>query len=792
MKCIILAGGTGDSLWPLSRQKYPKQFMNFHDSRSLFQEAVARNMTFCDEFIIVTNMEFRYIVEAQIKSFQGLHYKLVLEELGRKTGPAIIMSVMLADREDDILLVTADHLVQGEGYMEDVISSKAMAADYAAVIHGIRPNKLVANLTYVKMQGEKISEYYYRPDMQDAGRYVEEGDYLVNTGISFFRAGKYLNMVRDVNEEVFTSCANALKQAASQDNVIVIRAEAAHQIPEISIDEAVYMRTIKSSGQKRICFRKCSYQWIDIGSLLVYDDYKKESDSELCIENNCNNVMMVNRGRDRLLVTNDLQDTIVISTEDAVFVSSRERAEDIKKIVQDYHAVYPEYFDNDRTSYRFWGLYELIYNADSYKVKKVTLYPGMHTNFHRHEYRTEQWTIVKGTATITLEDEVTNFYMRKDYGESTAVSVPVGMAHMIENRTKENVEIVEVSVGKKITNSDVIFVSKEKETDSDEIVKLSPAFKDYLWGGTKLKTDLGKHCDYDIVAESWELSAHPDGLSRVASGQDTGMLFNDYIDKIGKEALGWKCQHYDRFPILIKFIDAAKPLSIQIHPDDEFALEHEGEYGKNEMWYIMDCDEGAYIYFGTKGIVSKEELRRRIKDNTILEVLNKVYVNKGDTFFVKAGTIHAIGGGILICEIQQNSNCTYRMYDYDRRDKYGHPRELHVDKAIAVVDNKEEILDELSGLESAVTVVDGKYKATEEMLLSRCKYFECRKYEVKEHKTLKVDESSFVSVMVIEGSGRITGRKENIEFHYGDSFFIPAKNAVFDIEGECQLIVTHV
>ena len=183
------------------------------------------------------------------------------------------------------------------------------------------------------------------------------------------------------------------------------------------------------------------------------------------------------------------------------------------------------------------------------------------------------------------------------------------------------------------------------------IVKLAPAFKDYLWGGTKLKESYGKKTDLDIVAESWELSTHPDGESVVTTGPYAGMKLSEYVNALGKDCLGTKGNAFEFFPILIKFIDAKQPLSIQVHPDNEYALRVEKEYGKTEMWYVLDCEEGASLYFGVNKEVTKEEFARRIQDGTLLEILKKVPVHKGDVFFIKAGTIHAIGAGIQICEI---------------------------------------------------------------------------------------------------------------------------------------------
>ena len=211
-------------------------------------------------------------------------------------------------------------------------------------------------------------------------------------------------------------------------------------------------------------------------------------------------------------------------------------------------------------------------------------------------------------------------------------------------------------------------------------IKLTPAYKDYIWGGTKLKTMYNKHSALDIVAESWELSAHKDGESIVADGPYSGLTLTQYLNAIGNSALGTNAKNFDYFPILIKLIDARSALSVQVHPDDSYALEHEGEYGKTEMWYILDCEENASLYYGFKKDVTKEEYKNAIENNTLTDILNKIPVHKGDVFFIPAGTVHAIGAGILICEIQQNSNTTYRVYDYNRRDKKGNTRPLHVER----------------------------------------------------------------------------------------------------------------
>ena len=215
------------------------------------------------------------------------------------------------------------------------------------------------------------------------------------------------------------------------------------------------------------------------------------------------------------------------------------------------------------------------------------------------------------------------------------------------------------------------------------ILKLNPVFKDYLWGGTKLRDEYGFKSSLDKLAEGWMLSCHKDGENTVLNGEFEGKTLTEVV-KIHPEYLGKNGNQFEYFPILIKLIDAKNDLSVQVHPDNEYAMRVENEYGKTECWYILDCDDDAELIYGFNRTISSDEFKERIADNTFLETVNKVKVKKGDLFLIEAGTLHAIGKGILLAEIQQNSNTTYRVYDYGRLGADGKPRELHVEKAIDV------------------------------------------------------------------------------------------------------------
>ena len=295
-------------------------------------------------------------------------------------------------------------------------------------------------------------------------------------------------------------------------------------------------------------------------------------------------------------------------------------------------------------------------------------------------------------------------------------------------------------------------------TDMD-ILKLAPVFKDYIWGGTRLKTDFGFKSDLDILAEGWMLSCHKDGKNTVDGGEFDGQTLEEVIEKLGKEkVVGSRSLDFPYFPVLIKLIDAKDNLSIQVHPDNEYAQKVEHEFGKTEIWYVIDATDDAQLVFGFKEKISKEEFKEAIENNTVRDVLNTVKVKKGDLFFIESGTVHAIGKGVLIAEIQQNSNSTYRVYDYGRIGKDGKPRELHIKKAVDVSVTEPPKYD-IKPMGEKV-VADG-YDST---LLTKCDLFTVNHYDVEKELTLNADEKSFNHILVIDGKS----------LKKGDSFFVPA------------------
>ena len=367
------------------------------------------------------------------------------------------------------------------------------------------------------------------------------------------------------------------------------------------------------------------------------------------------------------------------------------------------------------------------------------------------------------------------------------------------------------------------------------IGKIHPACKQYLWGGEKLIRKYGISSPNTPLAEAWVLSAHSDGDSRISFSEgelcSEGESFAEYL-KCHPEAVGSFGKAFPFFPTLIKLIDAKKALSIQVHPDDSFALSREGQYGKTEMWIVLEREEGAFLYFGFQKDYTEEEIRRAIEEENFPSLLCKVMVEPGDVFFIPAGTVHAIGAGILLAEVQQNSNLTYRVYDYGRKDAQGNTRELHVEKALEVMNRKQlsayrqeafkkqgkkPVVEKAAGESATGEKVAGKNVYLER--IGSCEYFTVDRLFLEENAfySRKLTEESFLSLLVLEGEGVLTeetkccedmhqdgsreckqeecssaGKKEQRFVKKGESYFLPAEEGQWSLKGTGKFLLTFL
>ena len=403
------------------------------------------------------------------------------------------------------------------------------------------------------------------------------------------------------------------------------------------------------------------------------------------------------------------------------------------------------------------------------------------------------------------------------------------------------------------------------------IGKIHPACKQYLWGGEKLIREYGISSPNTPLAEAWVLSAHSDGDSRISfsegelcsegkessegkvcseekessegelcsEGKESsggkvcseGESFAEYL-KCHPEAVGSFGKAFPFFPTLIKLIDAKKALSIQVHPDDSFALSREGQYGKTEMWIVLEREEGAFLYFGFQKDYTEEEIRRAIEEENFPSLLCKVMVEPGDVFFIPAGTVHAIGAGILLAEVQQNSNLTYRVYDYGRKDAQGNTRELHVEKALEVMNRKQlsayrqeafkkqgkkPVGEKAAGESATGEKVAGKNVYLEQ--IGSCEYFTVDRLFLEENAFYsgKLTEESFLSLLVLEGEGVLTVETKRCEDMHqessteckqeknsstekkdrrfvkkGESYFLPAEEGQWSLKGTGKFLLTFL
>ena len=313
----------------------------------------------------------------------------------------------------------------------------------------------------------------------------------------------------------------------------------------------------------------------------------------------------------------------------------------------------------------------------------------------------------------------------------------------------------------------------------NEPLFFKPVFKERIWGGTALRS-FGYDIPSEVTGECWAFSAHPHGQSMVKNGSLAGKNLEELWEN-HRELFG--NMEGDRFPLLTKILDANQDLSVQVHPNDDYAKVHEnGELGKTECWYIIDCQEGAEIIFGHHAN-TKDELTTMIAENKWDELLNKVPVKKGDFFFVPSGTIHAIGEGIIILETQQNSDTTYRVYDYDRTDSDGNKRELHIEQSINVTTVPHQL--------AATTPLVKQQGNMEITKFVTCDYFTVEKWVLDGQSTREQDQA-FLLCSVIEGDGSLQKDGKEFTFQKGDHFILPYKFGEFELAGKAELIVSYI
>lgn len=310
-----------------------------------------------------------------------------------------------------------------------------------------------------------------------------------------------------------------------------------------------------------------------------------------------------------------------------------------------------------------------------------------------------------------------------------------------------------------------------------------PILKERIWGGNKLKSLFGKELESNQTGESWELSTVGNDISIISNGLYQGKLFTELISDFPKEILGSKVyeQFKGQFPLLFKLLDAREDLSIQVHPDDELAQKRHNSFGKTEMWYIIQADENSRNIIGFKEKSSSEEYLKHLKNKTLLNILKEEKVQKGDVFFLETGTVHAIGNGIVLAEIQQTSDITYRIYDWDRTDDKGNSRELHLDLALDAINYN-----------PTQTKIDYSKTENKENNIVESKYFSVNYIQLNGSLEMNKNQDSFRVYMCTEGEFSVLYNNEKYDFQKGDTILFPAVLNEFTLEGNAELLEVYV
>ncbi len=465
---IILCGGSGTRLWPLSRQLFPKQFVKLLKEGSLFQDTVKRNIK-CDKFMIVTSANQYFIAENQLEDLSIPKNKIsfLLEPVGRNTAPAIALAAMKCSPDEIMLITPSDHLIKNMAEYENCIAKAAELAqkNNKLVTFGIHPHYAETGYGYVENGKElsagcfEVKSFREKPDSETAGKYIASGNFNWNSGMFVFKAGEYLDELKKHSPEIFNKSVEALKNATCYDNITRIDKESMMKIPSDSIDYAVMEKSDK------VAVVKADIDWSDLGSFdSIYDIREKDGNGNTLADNyisinSKNNLIMT---RDRKVVTLGMEDTIVIDTDDAVLISRRGESQKVKEVVEFLKKGSEhdrEIVDTHVTTHRPWGSYTVLLDKGNYKIKKIQVKPGYRLSLQKHMHRSEHWVVVSGTADVQVGDKIQVICPN----ESTFIKI--GEQHRLTNNGKIDLVIIETQVGEYVGEDDIIRLEDDFSRD---------------------------------------------------------------------------------------------------------------------------------------------------------------------------------------------------------------------------------------------------------------------------------------------------------------------------------------
>ena len=444
MTNIILCGGSGTRLWPLSRTLMPKQFVKLFNEESLFQLTVDRNKKICNNRIIVSNTEQYFLALDQLEDEDNHSNKYLLEPLGRNTAPAIALACMLLDKNELVLVTPSDHLIKDENEYAKVLErAKELATQDYLVTFGITATSAETGFGYIEAQGEEVRAFHEKPNLEKAKEYLSAGNFYWNSGMFCFKAGVFLEELKQYSPKIHKKCKEAV--AGLEDKSLVrIEQELMQEIPEESIDYAVMEKS------NRVKVVPSSIEWSDLGSFESLDDELESSSSTIEIE--AKNNFVLSKKQVALI---DVEELIVIDTPDALLISKKGSSQKVKEVVKQLNKQDSELTKVHTLTHRPWGTYEVLLSTDSYKLKRIVVQPKQRLSLQKHYHRNEHWIVVSGTATVTVGDE--KMLIRPN--ESTYIKM--GEIHRLENEGKIPVVLIEAQVGEYTGEDDIVRIEDD-------------------------------------------------------------------------------------------------------------------------------------------------------------------------------------------------------------------------------------------------------------------------------------------------------------------------------------------
>lgn len=452
---IVLCGGSGTRLWPVSRTLMPKQFVKLFDDRSTFQLTIDRNSKVCNKQFIVSNIDQFFLAVDQLNEIKKENSSCLLEPMGRDTAPAIALACMALPKDELVLVTPSDHLIKKEkNYKEVVLKAKELAKKGHLVTFGIEPLFAETGFGYIESCGEDVLGFHEKPDESTAQKYLDSGGFYWNAGIFCFKAGVYLEELKKHSPEIYTLSEKAFGSVQCIDQkTYKIPEELMAKIPSNSIDYAV----MEKSDKVKIVVSDIG--WSDLGSFdALYQELPKDNKGNTLNENhisiNSNNNFIY--GNERKIATVDVDDLIVVDTGDALLISKKGSSQKVKKVVKlikqdtSLHNIH-------LTAHRPWGSYTVLEDTPGYKIKRIEVKPGKRLSLQKHFHRSEHWVVVSGTATVTIEDRVQ--ILRPN--ESTYINM--GEVHRLQNEGKIPVVLIEAQVGEYTGEDDIVRLEDDFE-----------------------------------------------------------------------------------------------------------------------------------------------------------------------------------------------------------------------------------------------------------------------------------------------------------------------------------------